>query len=84
MNNGDRSYSAQFKIEPERVKFFSIAAEILSNILSKESTPRMYAEDLLWDMEYYNFNSLDEDSRRNLAKEMWETRKEIIFRPNEG
>lgn len=79
MNSGDKNYSTKFQIEPERVKFFDIAAEILSNILSKESTPRMYAEDILWDMEYYAFNALDDDQRIDLAKKMWES-KQIISR----
>jgi hypothetical protein len=71
LNSADEKFSTKFQLDPERVRFFNIAAEILSNILSKENTPKRFIKDILWDMDFFNYLSLSPQERNEYHKSMW-------------
>lgn len=69
---GDPNFSAEFEIPSDKVRFYNIAANILANILSKDSTPKMYFNDILSDMHYYSYLSIElPEERKKHIEEAW-------------
>ena len=76
MNSGDVDYSHQIELSDDEVGFYSIALKVLNFILSKETTPRIYFNDLLEDIQYYNYvnvvrSSTSVEERREVIMDAW-------------
>lgn len=53
MTSIDPNYSAEFEIKKEDISFYKIAAEVLSIVANKESTPKKYLQDIAEDLHYF-------------------------------
>lgn len=59
MINSDENFSAVIEVDRNDIKFYNIASLILSEISSKNSTPRKYVDDINDDLLYFTKCSLD-------------------------
>lgn len=68
LQNNDPNYSAMVQVEPEKVKFFDLAVEILESIANSPYTPKVYKRDIAEDMQYYLFRT---EENQNRLSERW-------------